>query len=31
MIYNYYCEFYQKFHRLPSKKELAEFILFKKY
>ena len=26
--YSYYCEFYHKTGRLPSEKELAEYILF---
>lgn len=26
--YDYCCEFYKKFHKLPSEKELAKYILF---
>lgn len=26
--YDYECEYYQKYGRLPSKKELAKYILF---
>lgn len=26
--YDYECKFYQKYHRIPSDKELAKFILF---
>ena len=25
--YDYYCEFYKKYNKLPNEKELAKFIL----
>ena len=28
--YDYECEYYQKYGKLPSKKELAQYILFKR-